>query len=223
MVSAPGPAGRAAGEVREAKRQLRAEVRARRAARIERGPQAAEAVAVGLLASARDAGLLDAAAGGAAGPPPALAAYLAAPGEPDTALLRAAVQQQGGVVLLPIPGPDRVLGWAFDDGRWVMAQRFPVPQPAGPEVGTGAAALLAHGVGLVLVPALAVDRSGARLGQGGGYYDRLLAELAVAPAPPEVVVVVHDDEVLPAGRVPREAHDARVVRALTPGGVLALG
>ncbi|HEX6886909.1 MAG TPA: 5-formyltetrahydrofolate cyclo-ligase, partial [Candidatus Nanopelagicales bacterium] len=211
MVSPAGPAGRGAAAVRDAKRRLRAEVRARRAARLALGSPATEAVAAGLLASANAAGLLDGLARDApVGPPRALAAYLAAPGEPDTALLRAACQQQGGQVLLPIPGPDRVLGWALDDGRWVMAQRFPVPQPAGPEVGTGGAALLEHGVGLVLVPALAVDRSGARLGQGGGYYDRLLAELAGAPAAPAVVVVVHDDEVLPAGTVPREAHDVRV-------------
>ncbi|HEX6887152.1 MAG TPA: 5-formyltetrahydrofolate cyclo-ligase, partial [Candidatus Nanopelagicales bacterium] len=59
--------------------------------------------------------------------------------------------------------------------------------------------------------------------QGGGYYDRLLAELAGAPAAPAVVVVVHDDEVLPAGTVPREAHDVRVALALTPGGCIALG
>jgi 5-formyltetrahydrofolate cyclo-ligase len=85
---------------------------------------------------------------------------------------------------------------------------------------------------MVLVPALAVDRSGARLGQGGGYYDRMLAELAslaqaarhlgsgtAARASAEqvrIVAVVHDEELLPAGAVPREGHDQLMMAVLTP-------
>ncbi|MBA2637501.1 MAG: 5-formyltetrahydrofolate cyclo-ligase, partial [Solirubrobacterales bacterium] len=64
---------------------------------------------------------------------------------------------------------------------------------------------------LVLAPALAVDRSGGRLGQGGGSYDRALGRTTAT-----VLAVVFDAEVLDA--VPVEPHDRRVDGALTPGG-----
>ncbi len=162
----------------------------------------------------------------------AIAAYIAAPGEPDVADVRSAVLAAGGVVLLPIPRADRSLDWAHDDGHYRPHGRFPIEVPAGEVVGSGAAGLLAHGVRTVLVPALAVDATGARLGQGGGYYDRLLAALATrvgasggdgvrsAPEPAahgvRIVAVVRDDEVLPAGAVPREEHDQPMMAALTP-------
>ena len=57
---------------------------------------------------------------------------------------------------------------------------------------------------LFLVPALSCDRRGVRLGRGGGYYDRMLAESVRGAA-----AVVYDcqlaDEALPC-----EAHDRRV-------------
>jgi 5-formyltetrahydrofolate cyclo-ligase len=69
---------------------------------------------------------------------------------------------------------------------------------------------------LVLVPALAVDHSGVRLGKGGGYYDRALS-LSTGP----VVAVVRDEEFVPS--LPAEPHDVRVDAVLTPGrGVVRL-
>jgi len=66
------------------------------------------------------------------------------------------------------------------------------------------------------VPALAVDRSGHRLGRGGGFYDRWL------PSTPggSVLAVVFDEEVIE--HVPREPHDRTVDAALTPSGVVPL-
>lgn len=200
-----------------AKRALRTRLRQHRADRAAR----AGAVRQALLLAARSAGLVDGSRNGDV--PASIAAYVAAPGEPDPAAIAAAVRDAGGTVLLPIPLAGRTLGWAADDGRYVPAQRFPVPQPAGPQLGTGIEPLLAAGVRLVLAPALAVDRSGTRLGQGGGYYDVLLAALAGLADPPRVVVVVHDDEVLPAGTLPRGPLDAPVAEALTPSGLLTLG
>lgn len=195
----------------EAKAALRAAIRAARAGRHARGADAS--VGRALLAAAIAGGLVERGR-------PALAAYLAAPGEPDPAEICRAVEAAGGVVLLPIPEPRGAMGWAVDDGTSRPHHRLPIPVPAGPSIGQGAAALRAAGVGVVLVPALAVDRGGARLGQGGGYYDRLLADLD-----PEVllVAVVHDDEVLAAGTVPVGPHDRRVRVALTPSGMVPLG
>ncbi|ABM15607.1 MULTISPECIES: 5-formyltetrahydrofolate cyclo-ligase [Mycolicibacterium] len=72
---------------------------------------------------------------------------------------------------------------------------------------------------VVLVPALAVDRSGARLGRGAGFYDRTLP---LADADAWLVAVVRDDEVV--DHLPSEPHDVRMTHALTPQkGLVALG
>ena len=78
---------------------------------------------------------------------------------------------------------------------------------------------LACVLALVLLPALAVDGAGTRLGQGGGHYDRTLALLpSTRPGRPVLAAVVRDPELLPAGALPREAHDVPVDAALTPSG-----
>lgn len=71
----------------------------------------------------------------------------------------------------------------------------------------------------VLVPALACDLAGARLGRGGGYYDRALTR--VNPNVP-VIALVHDSQVWPAGEIPCEAHDRRVSAIATSTQLLLL-
>jgi 5-formyltetrahydrofolate cyclo-ligase len=58
---------------------------------------------------------------------------------------------------------------------------------------------------LVLVPALAVDRGGVRLGRGGGSYDRALTR--VGPGIP-TIALLYDGELL--DEVPADDHDQRV-------------
>jgi 5-formyltetrahydrofolate cyclo-ligase len=71
---------------------------------------------------------------------------------------------------------------------------------------------------VVLVPALAVDRCGVRLGRGGGFYDR---SLGLCRGDTKLVAVVRDAEVV--DELPSEAHDVRMTHALTPDrGVIAL-
>lgn len=207
------------------KQELRRRIRTARAAR---GTAQRQADAAALLATARESGLLGSLRGlrddgcgdqvGSAGSEPhvgpiTVAAYVAAAGEPDVGRIRVAVREAGGTVLLPVPSAGGTLDWAVDKGAYQTHGRLPVPVPQGGTIGKGAGALLAHGTQIVLAPALAVDGSGARLGQGGGFYDRLLADLA---GQMPVVAVVHDDEVLEAGAVPHEDHDMPVDAALTP-------
>jgi 5-formyltetrahydrofolate cyclo-ligase len=69
---------------------------------------------------------------------------------------------------------------------------------------------------LVIVPALAVDVAGVRLGRGGGSYDRALGRTAV-----EKIALLHDGEL--AHRVPAQPHDQRVTAVITPtAGMLRL-
>jgi len=69
---------------------------------------------------------------------------------------------------------------------------------------------------VVLVPLLAWDEKGQRLGYGAGYFDRALARIS----PAQIAAVVYDDEVL--DEVPVEPHDRPVGAALTPSGLLPL-
>ena len=203
--------------VADSKAVLRARIRASRAAGLSMEWSAA--TRAGLLDTARAAGLLDPDGTPGSTGRVALAAYVAAPGEPDVAAIRAAIREAGGLVVLPIPGPEGALGWALDEGTYSAHPRLPVGMPIGETLGIGATPLLSHQVGTVLLPALAVDGTGLRLGQGGGYYDRLLAELAeVAEVGGRMrtVAIVHDEELLPEGAVPREAHDQAVMAVLTP-------
>ena len=62
---------------------------------------------------------------------------------------------------------------------------------------------------LILVPGTAFDRQGDRLGQGGGYYDRYLAQTRAVR-----IGVCHDFALLDA--VPTQAHDARMDGVVTP-------
>ena len=74
----------------------------------------------------------------------------------------------------------------------------------------------------IFMPATAVDRDGNRIGQGGGYYDRLLQGLDAAGQRPATIAVVYDDDLLPSGSIPAEAFDRPVRQVLTPSGVVQL-
>ena len=143
--------------------------------------------------------------------------YASTPGEPDTALVRAALRDLGTRVLLPVALLGGELDWAEDDGTTTTgsAPRVPglppVPEPEGPRLGRDAIA----DAEVVILPALAVDTLGNRLGQGGGYYDRALPRAHPAAL---VLAIVHDDELLDAAveSLPVERHDHRVDAVVTP-------
>lgn len=144
-------------------------------------------------------------------------AYASFGTEPPTGALLARLRADGKRVLLPAVHEDGTLGWLEYTGPDSLAlTERGIPEPVGPEVGTGAAVLLEAGVELMLVPALSVDEAGARIGKGGGFYDGVLAELPSDH--PLRVAVVHSDDLLPAGDVPSGPHDQRVHAVLTEDG-----
>lgn len=136
-----------------------------------------------------------------------VACYCSTSTEPGTAPLLETLRDAGLAVLLPVVAGD-VLDWALDDGRRRTGLRG-VPEPVGPLLGPDALG----GCDLTLVPALAADTTGGRLGQGGGHYDRALA--ASRPDGP-VAAVVHDDELLEGAVLPVLPHDVRVDAVVTP-------
>lgn len=156
--------------------QLRARLRAARRRWLEAVPPEgrearSQALADAVLGDPAMVALTDARGG-------AVAAYASMPTEPPTNSLLDRLATVGIPVLLPVALPDGRLAWVRDEGP---AHRQPdprgIPTPTRPPLGVGASALLAAGVSVVLVPALAVGIDGRRLGQGGGYYDRLLRHL----------------------------------------------
>ncbi|WP_196943065.1 5-formyltetrahydrofolate cyclo-ligase [Streptomyces sclerotialus] len=143
-----------------------------------------------------------------------VAAYVSVGREPSTRPLLDRLRAAGVRVLLPVLLPDNDLDWAAYEGpeRLVKAGRG-LLEPAGPRLGPEAVTE----AGAVLLPGLAVDRRGLRLGRGGGSYDRVLARLERAGVTPALVVLLYDGEVLE--EVPAEAHDRPVQAAVTPSGV----
>lgn len=139
-----------------------------------------------------------------------IAAYYSLASEPDTHGLIYALWKRGSYVLLPVLRPDADLDWASYEGPDSLR---PGPrglaEPSEPPRGIDAVAR----ADLVLVPALAVDRGGVRLGRGGGSYDRALAR--VGPGVP-TVALVYDGELL--DEIPAEAHDQRVRMVARPSG-----
>lgn len=184
-----------------AKAAVRRAVRSRRAARDD---DERTRLAIGL----RDVVLAAPALAGAR----TVACYTSSAAEPGTGPLRAALAAAGVVVLLPVvphgsvPAP---LDWAVDDGT-LAPGALGTWQPTGAPLGAGALGQ----ADVVLVPALAVDHRGHRLGQGGGYYDASLGRLVQGRLAqgrpvqgrlvqgPLVVALVHDDELLDADREP---------------------
>lgn len=140
----------------------------------------------------------------------AVACYASRPDEPPTARLRDRLLQAGAVVLLPrIDGKE--LRWirVTPDTTWSV-NRWDIAEPQG--------AVFPQAPDLWIIPALAIDADGYRLGQGGGFYDRALAHV-VDDVP--IIAIVFDDEVLE--RVPREGHDARVDVVVTPERTIVIG
>ena len=144
-----------------------------------------------------------------------VAAYVATGREPGTGPLVEALSARGVEVLLPLLLPDRDLDWARYQGPQALAPATRgLLEPTGPPLGPAAVV----GADVVLVPGLAVDRRGVRLGRGGGSYDRALARVGARAF---TCVLLHDGEVLDLS-VPRDPHDVPVAAAATPSGLVRL-
>ncbi len=134
-----------------------------------------------------------------------VAVYNPLPSEPGPADFAARIGTVAREVFLPISLPGGVLAWAV--AGEARSGALGIDEPAGARFTSN----VLRSCGLVVAPALAVDRGGMRMGKGAGYYDRALAGLDVP-----VAAVVYDSEVV--DQVPREAHDQPVDAVITPSG-----
>ena len=184
------------GKLAVAKDELREGLLFRRRTRpLAERAAAADAVAAALVAGLRGVRTL--------------AAFVPDPTEPGSGRLPDAFTELNARVLLPvIPPTGRTLDWAVHTGE-LETGRFGLSQPVGPRLG----AMAIQEADAVVVPALAVDRFGIRLGRGGGYYDRALVH---ARPDAVLVTVVFDGERV--DELPREVHDRPVAAVVTPSG-----
>ncbi len=156
------------------KNDIRSSHRARRA---ELSPAELDAAGEGIARHG-----LQWASGLAGGRPATYAAYLGVGSEPPTLPLLTALADAGHRVLLPVCEPDLKLSWVYwtPESGFVRSRFAPIQEPVGERHGTA----VMRGATGIFLPATAVDFSGNRIGQGGGYYDVFLASLAaLSPRP----------------------------------------
>ncbi|SDN40524.1 5-formyltetrahydrofolate cyclo-ligase [Allokutzneria albata] len=133
-------------------------------------------------------------------------AYVPVGAEPGSPAFLSSLLDAGCRVLLPVVTGKNPLAWAEHTGKLLPAA-YGLLEPPGPR-------LAPSSIGeadAVLIPALAVDRRGTRLGRGAGHYDRSLP-LARAGAP--LVAVVHPEGFV--DELPGEEHDIRMTAVLVP-------
>jgi 5-formyltetrahydrofolate cyclo-ligase len=136
-----------------------------------------------------------------------IAAYVPMGREPGSLRMLDMLRDGDTEVLLPV-----VVDGGLDWARYVAADELVAGPlgtraPAGPRLGSSALATAEA----VLVPALAVDHRGVRLGRGGGYYDRALAALSAGV---RLIALLHDGELVE--RLPADPWDTAVTSAVEP-------
>ncbi len=142
-------------------------------------------------------------------------AYVPIGTEPGSPTMLDALIEAGARVLLPVTRPDTPLSWGWYRPGHLTEAQFGLLEPATPHLPPDAIGQ----AGVILIPALAVDRAGVRLGRGAGFYDR---SLSLAAPDALLVAVVYDDDLLP--ELPAEPHDVPMTHALTPrSGLVRLG
>ncbi|MEJ0026907.1 MAG: 5-formyltetrahydrofolate cyclo-ligase [Rhizomicrobium sp.] len=142
----------------------------------------------------------------AVAPGAVVAGYFPFRDEADPRALMAALAAKGHRLALPSVEPGRPLtfrAWKMGDAMHASAFGIPEPLPSAPEAVPD----------LVLVPLLAFDTTGHRLGYGGGFYDRTLAALKDVTA---IGVAYAGQEV---AALPREAHDHPLDAVITENGL----
>ena len=185
--------------VHELKKRLRAEARARRAARSE----TERALATAMVTENLDQVIRDCSARN-------VAIFLSTATEPETRDAIRELSQAGIRFVAPVSLEDGAMKWtAVEDATPERVGLGSIPEPDVSDAATAKNVV----VDLVVCPAAAVDETGTRLGWGGGYYDRFFAEL---PAGTPVFALVFDDDVV--SNLPRENHDVPIGGVITPSG-----
>ena len=133
-----------------------------------------------------------------------IASYVSYEFEPSTDEINEAFLRSGKVLLLPRINGDQLEWVRWDGDPTNLVTKKKISEPVGPAL-TDLSQIQA-----IVVPALRIDQSGFRLGQGGGYYDRALVHLKAWK-----IGLVYAGE-LSSEVLPHEPHDVPLDAAATP-------
>lgn len=124
------------------------------------------------------------------GGPGVIAGYRALPGEIDPALALDDLANAGWTVVLPVCGAGGRMDFApWSPGDPLTPSRFGVDEPDAPPVEIATITAL-------IVPGVAFDRRGNRLGHGVGFYDRFFARCAQQSHDPYRLGIAYDFQVV---------------------------
>ena len=141
----------------------------------------------------------------------AIASYLSYGDEPNTKELNQAILKSGKELYLPrVNGSD--LEWVLWNGSTDQLAPSKLSKQLLEPIGSALSDVSV--IDLIIVPALRIDRSGYRLGQGGGFYDRALPKLSAWS-----IGLIHPDEISSVD-LPREEFDVPLNAAATPDLIL---
>lgn len=141
-----------------------------------------------------------------------VAAFVPMASEPGGAHLLPALADACEELWLPACRPNHQLQWGRYTGPdSLQPGAFGILEPVAAAADSAALASF----DAVIVPALAIDEAGFRLGQGAGFYDRALEKF-----PGLIAGVVYAEEVLPAGMVPTQPHDIKCSVIMTDKGTI---
>lgn len=115
-----------------------------------------------------------------------LAFYLANDGEIDPMPLLAQAHKAGQQCFLPVLQEQQLLFRRYAPGDPLQANRFGIAEPL-----ATADTVAANALDIICLPLVAFDRCGNRLGMGGGYYDRTLAQCQTLPPHPQLIGLAH--------------------------------
>lgn len=140
-----------------------------------------------------------------------MAGYVSSDGEIDVEPALAAARRCGISTAYPAVEGDDLVFRLVDDTQDLVSGRWGLREPRGRADQVDASAL-----DVVLVPLVAFDDTGRRLGRGRGYYDRSFGFLRSGPRParPLLVGVAHDCQRVPELRT--APHDVPLDAVLTP-------
>lgn len=141
-----------------------------------------------------------------------IAAFLPLESEPPILPALNYLQKRGHQILVPTVEPKRQLDWVHwtPDVEYIE-NSLGIREPRGERMGTvGFNAANVH-----LIPALAFETTGVRLGQGGGYYDRLLT--SQVSNSPFTFGIAFSHEIVP--ELPQNNWDVQLSRVLTEEGI----
>jgi 5-formyltetrahydrofolate cyclo-ligase len=133
-----------------------------------------------------------------------IASYISYEFEPSTTEINEAFLRDGKLLVLPRINGQHLEWVKWDGDPEKLVTKKKISEPIGPALED------LSSIGAIVVPALRIDQSGYRLGQGGGYYDRALPQLKAWK-----VGLVYAGE-LNSEALPHEAHDIPLDAAASP-------